>query len=181
MDSRYIMPSECPPGCPVDPIILASRLAWGDYKDFGLRLTSRVKLVPRLSTNSPSAGCLSSSYCGHTKTSLVFTAYLHRRMDNALILSEELEENAVQTLIPVALDDLFPEPCEKLRITNEDIRVRYRQGFTKRKDTVCQELAKEEHSLRRGLRDAVVEDVKKLFPYVDRSCRRRLNDNVLAH
>ena len=102
-------------------------------------------------------------------------------MDNALILSEELEENAVQTLIPVALDDLFPEPCEKLRITNEDIRVRYRQGFTKRKDTVCQELAKEEDSLRHGLRDAVVEDMKKLFLYVDRSCHRRLNDNVLAH
>jgi hypothetical protein len=102
-------------------------------------------------------------------------------MDNALILSEELEENAVKTLIPVALEDLFPEPCEKLRITNEDIRARYRQEFTKRKDTVCQELAKEEDSLRRGLREVVVEDVKKLFPYVYQPYRRRRNDNVLAH
>jgi len=113
------------------------------HKDFGLRLTPRIKLVPRLSTNSPLAGYLSSKWT--TPSSL----------------SEELEEDAVQTSIPAALDDLFPEPCEKLRITNEAIRVKYRQEFTKRKDTVCQELAKEEDSLRRGLRDAVFEDVKK--------------------
>ena len=31
MDLCYIMPSECPPGCPVDPTILASPSAWGDY------------------------------------------------------------------------------------------------------------------------------------------------------
>jgi hypothetical protein len=99
-------------------------------------------------------------------------------MDNALVLSEELEENAVQTLIRVALDDLFPEPCEKLRITSEDIRARYRQEFTKRQDAVCQEIAKGEDSLRRGLREVVVEDVLKLFPYVYRRCRMWHNDDV---
>jgi hypothetical protein len=87
-------------------------------------------------------------------------------MDNTLILSEGLEENAVQTLILVALDELLPEPCEKLRIVSEDIRNRYGQEFEKRKAAVCQDIAKAEDSLRRGLREVVVEDVLKLFPYV---------------
>lgn len=87
-------------------------------------------------------------------------------MDNVLILSEELEENAVQTLILVALDELFPEPCEKLRIASEDIRAGYRQEFEKREEAVSQDIAKGEDSLRRGLREVVVDDVLKLFPYV---------------
>jgi hypothetical protein len=72
----------------------------------------------------------------------------------------------VQTLILVALHELLPEPCEKLRITNEDIRDRYGQEFEKRKEAVRQDIAKAEDSLRRGLREVVVEDVLKLFPYV---------------
>jgi hypothetical protein len=87
-------------------------------------------------------------------------------MDNTLILSDGLEENAVQTLILVALDELLPEPCEKLRIVSEDIRSRYGQEFEKRKAAVRQDIAKAEDSLRRGLREVVVEDVLKLFPYV---------------
>jgi hypothetical protein len=107
-------------------------------------------------------------------------AHLLRRMDNALILAEDLDENAVQSLIPVALEDLFPEPCEKLRISNEDIRARYTQEFMKRKDTIFQEITKGEDHLRRILREAVVEDVIKLFPYVHRWYHRRNNDNMSA-
>jgi hypothetical protein len=149
------------------------------HKDFGLRLTPRIKLVPTFDELTFSRVSLKQLLW--SKTFLVLRLTFVAEWTAPSSLSEELEEDAVQTSIPAALDDLFPEPCEKLRITNEAIRVKYRQEFTKRKDTVCQELAKEEDSLRRGLRDAVFEDVKKPLWYVDRPCRRRLNDSVLAH
>jgi hypothetical protein len=41
MNSRYIVPSECPPGCPVDPTILASRLLPGETTQ-GLWTTSYI-------------------------------------------------------------------------------------------------------------------------------------------
>lgn len=50
-----------------------------------------------------------------------YTHILHR-INNALILSEELEENAVRTLVDVAIADLFPELCDNWHATNQDIR-----------------------------------------------------------
>jgi len=40
----------------------------------------------------------------------------------------------------------------------------FREEMKKRQDKVCQELKDQEFSLRRALRDAVVDDVTKLFP-----------------
>jgi hypothetical protein len=85
-------------------------------------------------------------------------------MDNAVVLSEDLEEKAVQTLVNVAIEDLFPEPCAKWRAANQDIHAKYEQELVKRKDTISQEIAKGEDSLFRILREVVVEDVMKLFP-----------------
>ena len=101
-------------------------------------------------------------------------------MDNSIVLSEELEEKAVQTLVHVGLEDVFPELCDKWRTTKQDIRARYRQEFMKRRDTVCQDITKGEDSLRSVLREVVVEDVIKLFPYVYRQFRRRHDDSVFV-
>ncbi len=102
-------------------------------------------------------------------------------MDNSIVLSEELEEKAVQTLIHVGLEDLFPELCDKWRITKQDIHARYRQEFMKRKDTACQDIAKGEDSLQSVLREVVLEDVMKLFPYVYPLFRRRHDDSVFVY
>ncbi len=96
---------------------------------------------------------------------LSYTHVLHR-IDNALILSEELEESVVQALIDVALADLFPELCDEWRATNQDIRARYKEELRKRKDMVYQEITKGGDSLQCTLREVVIEDVLRLFPYV---------------
>jgi hypothetical protein len=92
--------------------------------------------------------------------------YTFNSMDNALVLSESLDEKAVQTLVDIAIADLFPENCDKWRTTNQGIHARYMQELAKRKDTVHEEIARGEDSLRGVLRDVVVEDVMKIFPYV---------------
>jgi len=81
-------------------------------------------------------------------------------------LSEELEEYAVEALVDIAISSLFPEPCEKWRSANQDIHARYEEELEKRRDIVSQEIARGEDSLRHTLRELVVEDVLKLFPYV---------------
>jgi hypothetical protein len=85
-------------------------------------------------------------------------------MDNALNLSEELEESAMQALIDIAIPSLFPEPCNKWRAAIQDIRTRYEDEGEKRRDIVRQEIARGEDSLRHTLQEVVVEDVSNLFP-----------------
>jgi hypothetical protein len=87
-----------------------------------------------------------------------------------LVLSESLDENAVQILIDAAIADLFPEQCDKWRATNRDIRARYMQESTKVKDTVRERIVRGEDSMRRVLREIVAEDVMKLFPCVLFDC-----------
>jgi hypothetical protein len=100
-----------------------------------------------------------------------YTHVLHR-IDNALILSEELEESSVRALIDVAIADLFPELCDKWHATNQDIRMRYKEEMEKRMDMIHQEIDRGLNSLQCTLLEVVLEDVLRLFPYV-------LIDNVL--
>jgi len=64
----------------------------------------------------------------------------------------------------VAISFIFPKQCNELRVAMTDARRYFREEMTKRRDKVCQELNDQEFSLRRALRDAVVDDVTKLFP-----------------
>jgi hypothetical protein len=94
-----------------------------------------------------------------------YTHVLHR-IDNALILSEELEESSVRALVDVAIANIFPELCDKWHATNQDIRSRYNEELGKRMDMVHQEIARGLNSLQCTLREVVVENVLRLFPYV---------------
>jgi len=80
-------------------------------------------------------------------------------------LSEKLEENAVEILVGIAVESLFPESCVRWRAEKKEIRARCKQEFAKKEDTVRQEIARGEGSLRRALHEAVMKDVMKLFPY----------------
>ena len=88
------------------------------------------------------------------------------RKDNAVVLSETLDENAMQTLLDLFIADEFPKQCDEWHATKKNISEFYAQERTKREHIVFEELASKEHEIRRFLRDAVVEDVMALFPYV---------------
>jgi hypothetical protein len=80
-------------------------------------------------------------------------------------LSEELEENAVEIVVHIAVEGLFPESCVRWRTAKKDIFARCKQELAKKEDAVRQEVARGENSLRRALHEAVTKDVMKLFPY----------------
>jgi hypothetical protein len=98
----------------------------------------------------------------------VLGSYIHvlYRIDNALILSEELDESSVRALIDVAIADLFPELCDKWHATNQDVNTRYKEELGKRMDMVHQEIERGLNSLQCTLLEVVIEDVLGLFPYV---------------
>jgi hypothetical protein len=85
-------------------------------------------------------------------------------MDNAIVLSEDLEESTVQALVEIAFGDLFPELCDIWHATITDICSRYKEELVKRKDTVRQEIARGVDSLYNVLREVAVKDVIRLFP-----------------
>ena len=85
-------------------------------------------------------------------------------MSSALVLSETLDEKAVQILVSVAIAERFPEQCDKWRTRSQGARTMFTQELTARKETIRKEVVRGEDSLRRVLREAVVEDVMKLFP-----------------
>ena len=79
-----------------------------------------------------------------------------------MVLSETLDEQAVQILVSVAIAERFPEQCDKWRTKSHDAHAMLMQEL--RKETIRKEVIRGEDSLRELLREAVVEDVMKLFP-----------------
>jgi hypothetical protein len=88
------------------------------------------------------------------------------RKDNAVVLSETIDENAVQTLLDLFIADKFPKQCDEWNAAKKDISDFYVREQTRREHNVFEELASKEHEMQRVLRDAVVEDVIALFPCV---------------
>jgi hypothetical protein len=64
----------------------------------------------------------------------------------------------------VALSGIFPEQCNEFYVAEKNTRERFRQELIERHNKACEDLLRQEASLQRTLRDAVVEDVIKLFP-----------------
>jgi hypothetical protein len=72
----------------------------------------------------------------------------------------------VQTLVDIAISDLFPKQCKEWRALKQDIHDICTRESTKRQGRVFQELASKEGALRCVLREEVVKKVMDLFPYV---------------
>ena len=87
------------------------------------------------------------------------------RKTNALVLSDDLDDDTMQTLVSVALGEPFPEQCREWRATKQNIRDVFFRERASRKSCVVQDVAKTESSLRRALREEVVDHVITLFPY----------------
>jgi hypothetical protein len=103
------------------------------------------------------------SYCMYSGLSRDNTHNFYRN-ENYLVLSEALDEKAVQILMDVALLKKLPEQCSMWRKVQTDIREKSREELSRRQGVACQDLDREEHALRVALREAVVTDVVKLFP-----------------
>ena len=87
-------------------------------------------------------------------------------MENSFILSETLDEDKVKTLSRITMSDIFPGLCDEWWALKQDIRDIFRRESTNRRDVIFREIATEEGPLPHILREAVVEEVMSLFPYV---------------
>ena len=87
-------------------------------------------------------------------------------MNNALVLSETLNAKAVEILVSVAIAERFPEQCSKWRTRTHGARSTFTQELEERKETIRMEVIRREDSLRGLLREVVVDDVMKVFPWV---------------
>jgi hypothetical protein len=88
------------------------------------------------------------------------------RKDNTTVLSETLDENAMQTLLELSIANRFSKQCDEWHAAKKDISDLGRREWTKKLQTASEELATKEHEMRRILYDAVVREVIALFPCV---------------
>jgi hypothetical protein len=85
-------------------------------------------------------------------------------MNSALVLSETLDEKAVQILVGIAISERFPKQCDKWRTKRRGARSIFIQELSAKKETIRKEVLRGEDSLRGLIREAVVKDVMMLFP-----------------
>ena len=64
----------------------------------------------------------------------------------------------------MALSGVFPEQCNALHVAEKNTHEWFHRRLKERQNKACDNLLCERASLQRGLRDAVVEDVIRLFP-----------------
>ncbi|KAH9164611.1 hypothetical protein EDB89DRAFT_2247116 [Lactarius sanguifluus] len=124
------------------------------------------------------------------------TYHLHRN-DNVVVLSEALDEEAIEILVDLAFWKIFPGQCETWRATKKDIFKKFKQEVTERSEAACQDLLLREDSLRRALQrhylasrlrhdddsdvsygatDVQVDKLRRVYPGFDTIYRRHLEN-----
>ena len=83
-----------------------------------------------------------------------------------MILADTLDESAIHILIDIHLADTFPKQCKEWDRAKQGISDDLAMEKTMRQRAGFEELASRETTLRRLLRDAVIEEVMTLFPCV---------------
>jgi hypothetical protein len=89
---------------------------------------------------------------------------LFDRNENAVVLSEALDEKAIDILVDLTFWRLFPQQCDSWKATKKDAREKFKKESAERSEVACRDLTSREDSLRRALRESVVDDVMKSFP-----------------
>ena len=90
--------------------------------------------------------------------------YVFDRNENAVVLSEKLDEKAIDILIDLTFWKLFPSKCDKWRASKKDVREKFKEEITVRTEAAHEDLLDKKESLRRALRESVVDHVMKVFP-----------------
>ncbi|KAH9027877.1 hypothetical protein EDB85DRAFT_1892774 [Lactarius pseudohatsudake] len=152
-NSRAIMRNEAPLDCQADPSLFAPRLIPGETVQ---GLLTAIYIPPRIKIET---------FDQRSYSRVALSATLN---SNALVLSEDLDEDSVQTLVDVALGDLHPEQCNEWLSSSQHIRDQFMQEKTKRKSAIARDIANAEDSLQRALREEVVDHVINLFPSLGR-------------
>lgn len=166
MNSRLIVPYEIPPDCPVDPSIFVPRLLPGETVQGLLTafyIPHQVKIAS-ISHHPFSRVAMSQMLYVSGNFFLRYCFFTLNRKSNALVLSDDLDEETVQSLVNIALWDLFPEKCKEWRAVKQDIRDIFVREQTRRKSAIIRDIANAEGSLRRALREEIVAHVINLFP-----------------
>ncbi|KAH9054525.1 hypothetical protein EDB87DRAFT_1580466 [Lactarius vividus] len=153
MNSSIIVPYEAPPDCPVDPSLLAPRLLPGETVQ---GLLTAVYVPAQVKTET------------WDKRSYGQMALSQLLKDNALVLSEDLDEHVVQDLVDIALRDLFPRQCEEWNGIKQYIHEVFMQERREKKSAIVRDIANTENNLRHALREEVVDHVIGSFPSLDR-------------
>ena len=109
---------------------------------------------------------LSSSCCMWTRNTARRLTYGLNRKDSPLVLSETLDETAVETLLGLSLADRYPEQCNEWHYVKENITDFISRERTKRQHILFEELDSREREMRRVLQNAVVLEVMELYPCV---------------
>ncbi|KAH9027352.1 hypothetical protein EDB84DRAFT_1500330 [Lactarius hengduanensis] len=151
--SRAIVRNEAPLDCQVDPSLFAPRLIPGETVQ---GLLTAVYIPPRIKIET---------FDQRSYSRVALSATLN---NNALVLSEDLDEDSVQTLVDVALGGLHPEQCNEWLSSSQHIRDQFMQEKTKRKSPIARDIANAENFLQRALREEVVDHVINLFPSLGR-------------
>ena len=94
------------------------------------------------------------------------STYDLNRKDNTLVLSETLNESAIQTLLDLCIEERFPKQCNEWHVARKEFSDMLAREWMERQRILFEELASKEDEMRRILRDAVVRDVMELFPCV---------------
>ncbi|KAH9953701.1 hypothetical protein BGW80DRAFT_1468366 [Lactifluus volemus] len=128
--SSYEIPAECSPD--VDPSIFIPRLLHGETT----QAFSTVTYIPRR--------ILWKEFDHRPISRMLLEQMLS---ENALVLSESLDEKAVKILVDVALSKRFPEQCSKLNAVRRDIREDSHKEMKRKQRLFCQGLQDEERAL----------------------------------
>jgi hypothetical protein len=88
------------------------------------------------------------------------------RKNNALVLSGDLDQESVQTLVDLALGNLFPEQCNEWLSSTQNIRETFIQERREKRNAVVRDIASTKDSLQRALHEEVVDHVISIFSYV---------------
>jgi hypothetical protein len=81
-----------------------------------------------------------------------------------VVLSEALDERAIDIVIELAFWKIFPVQCGRWRVTKKFFCEESQKAIAKESEAVCQELLESKNLLRRALRESVVDHVTTLFP-----------------
>ncbi|KAI9453845.1 hypothetical protein BJY52DRAFT_1225384 [Lactarius psammicola] len=72
--------------------------------------------------------------------------------ENAVVLSEALDEEAIELLVDLAFWKIFPGKCDMWKATKKDIYKQFKKEVAERSEVACRDLLLREDSLRRALR-----------------------------
>ncbi|KAI6143619.1 hypothetical protein BKA82DRAFT_2417840 [Pisolithus tinctorius] len=149
--SEYISqaePSECGEQCSVKPSLLLGETAQGT-----LTVQHRPsKLVTEL-------------FRPRSISDMQLKSYL---TSDSLAISESLDDQGLEILVHVGLGKHFPQECANWKHQSAAIQERYKEILDNRIRNAEDELAKAAESVTNAIRNAVIDDVVALYPFIDK-------------